>query len=321
MIRFVLALALSLAMQSTASTQQGWPDKPMRVIVPLPAGAAVDVVGRLIMSRLAERLGQIIVVENRAGASGALAADAVAKAAPDGYTLGMATSTTHVTTAILNTKLPYDPVRDFAPVALIGLVPYTLAVAPKLPANNLKELLALAKAKPKTLSYSTVGVASQGHLAAELMSTMAGIQLNHVPYRTSSQAILDLAEGRIDITFGILGTLGPLIKDGRIRALAVTTEKRTADIPDVPTMAEAGLPGFEASLWFAVVAPAALPPALLTRLNREINAILGEPEIKRALSAHAITVELSTPDALRETIRVDIEKWRAIAVKAGVKPE
>ena len=321
MIRIALALALTLATLAPTSAQQNWPDKPIRVIVPLPAGAAVDVVGRLIMSRLAERLGQIIVVENRAGASGALAADAVAKAAPDGYTLGMATSTTHVTTAILNTKLPYDPVKDFAPVALIGLVPYTLAVAPKLPANNLKELLALAKAKPKTLSYSTVGVASQGHLAAELMSAMAGIQLNHVPYRTSSQAILDLAEGRIDITFGILGTLGPLIRDGRIRALAVTTEKRTADIPDVPTMAEAGLPGFEASLWFAVVAPAALPPALLTRLNREINAILGEPEIKRALSAHAITVELSTPDALRETIRVDIEKWRAIAVKAGVKPE
>jgi tripartite-type tricarboxylate transporter receptor subunit TctC len=326
MIRIVWVLALSLAMLPTAWSQQswaqqGWPDKPIRVIVPLPAGAAVDVVGRLIMNRLGERLGQIIVVENRAGASGALGAEAVAKAAPDGYTLGMATSSTHVTTAILNAKLPYDPVKDFAPVALIGLVPYTLAVAPKLPANNLKELLALAKAKPKTLSYSTIGVASQGHLAAELMSTMAGIQLNHVPYRTSFQAILDLAEGRIDITFGILSTLGPLIKDGRIRALAVTTEKRTADIPDVPTMAEAGLPGFEASLWFAVVAPAALPPALLTRLNREINAILSEPEITRALSAHAITVELSTPDVLRETIRVDIEKWRAIAVRAGVKAE
>jgi tripartite-type tricarboxylate transporter receptor subunit TctC len=326
MIRIVWVLALSLAMLPTTWSQQswaqqGWPDKPIRVIVPLPAGAAVDVVGRLIMNRLGERLGQIIVVENRAGASGALGAEAVAKAAPDGYTLGMATSSTHVTTAILNAKLPYDPVKDFAPVALIGLVPYTLAVAPKLPANNLKELLALARAKPKTLSYSTIGVASQGHLAAELMSTMAGIQLNHVPYRTSFQAILDLAEGRIDITFGILSTLGPLIKDGRIRALAVTTEKRTADIPDVPTMAEAGLPGFEASLWFAVVAPAALPPALLTRLNREINAILSEPEITRALSAHAITVELSTPDALRETIRVDIEKWRAIAVRAGVKPE
>src|SRR3954471_18496241 len=240
MIRFILALVLTFATLAPASTQQGWPEKPIRVIVPLPAGAAVDVVGRLIMTKLAERLGQIIVVENRAGASGALASEVVAKAPPDGYTLGMATSTTHVTTAILNAKLSYDPVKDFAPVALIGLVPYTLAVAPKLPANNLKELLALAKAKPKTLSYSTVGNASQAHLATELMSTMAGVELNHVPYRTSSQAILDLAEGRIDITFGVLGTMLPLLKEGRIRALAVTTEKRNADIPDVPTMAEAG---------------------------------------------------------------------------------
>jgi tripartite-type tricarboxylate transporter receptor subunit TctC len=200
-------------------------------------------------------------------------------------------------------------------------VPFTLAVAPKLPANNLKELLALAKAKPKMLSYSSVGNASQAYLATELMSTMAGVELNHVPYRTSSQAILDLAEGRIDITFGLLATMLPLLKEGRIRALAVTSEKRAADIPDVPTMAEAGLPGFEASLWFAVVAPAALPPALLARLNREINAILTEPEIQRVLSAQAITVELKTPEALRETIRVDIEKWRAIAVKAGVKAE
>jgi len=323
--RIALTLAFTLATLATAAAQtrpeQGWPDKPIRVIVPLPAGAAVDIIGRLIMNRLGERLGQIIVVENRAGASGALASDAVAKAAPDGYTLGMATSTTHVTTAILNAKLPYDPVKDFAPVALVGLVPYTLAVAPKLPAANLKELLALAKAKPKTLSYSSVGNASQAHLAAELMSAMAGIELNHVPYRTSSQAILDLAEGRIDITFGILGTLLPLIKEGRIRALAVTTEQRNADIPDVPTMAEAGLPGFETSLWFAVVAPAAIPPALLARLNREINTILGEPDIKRGLAGHAITVELSTPDALRELIRVDIEKWRAIAVRAGVKAE
>ena len=326
MMRFVWVLALSLAMLPAAWlqqawAQQGWPEKPIRVIVPLPAGSAVDVVGRLIMTKLGERLGQIMVVENRAGASGALASEVIAKAAPDGYTLGMATSTTHVTTAILNAKLPYDPVKDFAPVALIGLVPYTLAVAPKLPANNLKELLALAKAKPKMLSYSSVGNASQAYLATELMSTMAGVELNHVPYRTSSQAILDLAEGRIDITFGLLATMLPLLKEGRIRALAVTTEKRTEDIPDVPTMAEAGLPGFEASLWFAVVAPAALPPALLTRLNREINAILTEPEVKRVLSAQAITVELRTPEALRETIRVDIEKWRAIAVKAGVKAE
>jgi tripartite-type tricarboxylate transporter receptor subunit TctC len=321
MIRIALALAFTIAAMASASAQPNWPEKPIRVIVPLPAGSAVDVVGRLIMNKLGARLGQTIVVENRPGASGALASDAVAKAAPDGYTLGMATSTTHVTTAILNAKLPYDPVKDFAPVALIGIVPYTLAVAPKLPANSLSELLALAKAKPNTLSYSSVGNASQAHLAAELMSTMTGVKLNHVPYRTSSQAILDLAEGRIDITFGILGTLLPLIKEGRIRALAVTTEKRTDYAPDVPTMAEAGLPGFEATLWFAVVAPAAIPPALLARLNGEINSILQDPDVKRGLSGHAITIEPSTPEKLRETIRLDIEKWREIAVKAGVKAE
>src|SRR5262245_43163502 len=223
----LLAGALSLGTSDAGIAQPAnvrWPDKPMRMIVPLPAGAAVDIVARLICQRLGERLGQTIVIENRAGASGALAADAVAKAPADGYTLGMATSTTHVTTAILNAKLPYDPVKDFVPVALIGVVPYVLSVSPGLPAKNLSALLALAKAKPKTLNYSSVGNASQAHLATELMSTMAGVQLNHVPYRTSSQAILDLAEGRIDITFGVLGTSLPLIRDGKIRALAVTTE-------------------------------------------------------------------------------------------------
>jgi tripartite-type tricarboxylate transporter receptor subunit TctC len=309
-----------------AMAQQGgagarWPEKPIRMIVPLPAGSAVDIVARLVCQKLGERLGQTIVVENRPGASGALAADLVAKAAPDGYTLGMATSTTHVTTAILNAKLPYDPVKDFVPVALIGVVPYVLAVSPALPAKSVAELLALAKAKPKTLSYSSVGNASLAHLATELMSTMAGVELNHVPYRTSSLAAIDLSEGRIDITFGVLGTLLPLIKDNKVRALAVTTAHRSEDVPNVPTMAEAGLPGFEASLWFAVVAPAAMPAALVARLNRELNAILGDPEVKKALAVQAIEVELSTPDKLREIIRADIEKWRAVAAKVGIKPE
>jgi tripartite-type tricarboxylate transporter receptor subunit TctC len=240
---------------------------------------------------------------------------------PDGYTLGMATSTTHVTTAILNSKLPYDPVKDFVPVALIGIVPYVLTVSPTLPVKNLSELLALAKAKPGTLNYSSVGLGSLAHLATELMSTMAGIQLNHIPYRANGPAILDLSEGRIDISFGVLGTSLSLIREGKIRALAVTTEKRDESVPDVPTMAEAGLPGFEASLWFAVVAPAAMPPAILARLNRELNTILGEADVKKSLRGQAIDVELSTPEKLRELIRTDIEKWRGIAAKAGVKPE
>src|SRR5215203_705196 len=325
MMRVAIALVLSFAMASGALAQSGaegrWPDKPIRMIVPLPAGSAVDIVARLICTKLSERIGQTIVIDNRSGASGAIASDVVAKSAPDGYTLGMATSTTHVTTAILNSKLPYDPVKDFVPVALIGIVPYVLAVSPQLPAKNLSELLALAKAKPRTLNYSSVGLGSLAHLAAELMSTMAGVELNHIPYRANGPAILDLSEGSIDISFGVLGTSLPLIREGKIRALAVATEKRTEELPDVPTMTESGLSGFEASLWFAVVAPAAMPPAILGRLNRELNAILSEAEVKKSLKGQAIDIELSTPEKLRELIGADIEKWRAIAAKAGVKPE
>jgi tripartite-type tricarboxylate transporter receptor subunit TctC len=321
--RLVVALLLAIGMVGSAGAQTGdrWPEKPIRMIVPLPAGSAVDIVARLISQKLGERLNQTIVVDNRPGASGAIASDVVAKSPGDGYTLGMATSTTHVTTAILNAKLPYDPVKDFVPVALIGVVPYVLAVSPNLPAKTVPELLALAKSKPKTLSYSSVGNASLAHLATELMSSMTGVELNHVPYRTSSQATIDLAEGRIDITFGVLGTLLSMIKEKKIRALAVSTEHRSEDIPDVPTMAEAGVPGFEASLWFALVAPSALPAPLVERLNREVNTILGDPEVKKALALQAIQVELSTPDKLREAIRLDIEKWRAIAAKLGIKAE
>jgi tripartite-type tricarboxylate transporter receptor subunit TctC len=320
MTRMAFALMLAIATATTAFAQS-WPEKPIRMIVPLPAGAAVDVVGRLICTRLSERLGQTIVVENRAGASGTLASDAVAKAAPDGYTLGMATSTTHVSSIILNAKLPYDPVKDFVPISLIGVAPYVLTVYPNLPAKNLAELVALAKAKPKTLTYSSIGNASLGHLATELMASMADVQLVHIPYRSTAQAVLDLAEGRIDVTFGLLGSNLPLIREGKIRPLAVTAVRRAEDVPEVPTMAEAGLPGFEASLWFAVVAPAGLPPATVDRLNREINAILGEADVKKALAAQATQIELSTPEKLRALIRADIEKWRAVADKLGIKPE
>jgi tripartite-type tricarboxylate transporter receptor subunit TctC len=320
MTRLVLALMMLIGAMAGASAQS-WPDKPIRMIVPLPAGAAVDVVGRLICTKLGERLGQTIVIENRAGASGQLAADAVAKAAPDGYTLGMATSTTHVTTAILNPKLPYDPVKDFVPLAMIGIAPYVLTVYPKLPVKDLKELLALAKAKPKGLSYSSVGNGSLGHLATELMASIAGVQFNHVPYRSTAQAVLDLSEGRIDITFGLLGSNLPLMRDGKIRALALTTDERMPQVPEVPTFAEAGLKGMEASLWFAVVGPAALPGPIVERLNREINAVLDEPEVKNALYQQAITVEQSSPSELREQIKSDIDKWRAVAARLGIKPE
>ena len=317
------AFAIVLAMAATtAASAQEWPSqKPIRMIVPLPAGTAVDTVGRLINNKLSVRLGQTIVVENRAGASGMLAAEAVAKAAPDGYTLGMATSTTHVTAAIANAKLPYDPVKDFVPLAMVGVAPYVLTVNPGLPAKNVQELLALAKAKPKTLSYSSVGYASVAHLATELMASKAGVEFNHVPYRSTTQAVMDLAEGRIELTFGLLGTNLAMIRDDKIRALVVTSEKRMPQAPDVPTFIESGMPEMDASLWFAVIGPARLPKSIVARLNQEINAILKEPDVQDVLDKQAIAVEISTPEALRAQIAADIEKWREVARVAGVKPE
>jgi tripartite-type tricarboxylate transporter receptor subunit TctC len=323
-MRVFLAVLLAVGSAAPALAQSAearWPDHPIRMIVPLPAGAAVDIVARLLGQRLGERLGQPIIVENRPGASGAIASDVVAKAAPDGYTLGMATSTTHVTTAILNARLPYDPVKDFVPVALIGKVPYVLTVSPRLPVRDVGELIALARTKPRGLNYSSVGQGSLAHLALELLSSQTGIELNHIPYRTSSQAVLDLSEGRIDVTFGVLGTSLPLIRDGKIRALAIAVPERDPAAPEIATMAEAGIPDFEASLWFAVVAPAAMPPALVRRLNQELADIMRGLEVKKGLAAQAINPESAPPEQLREYIRRDIEKWRAVAVKVGIKPE
>jgi tripartite-type tricarboxylate transporter receptor subunit TctC len=303
----------------TAAAQDGWPSRQIRLVVPLPAGASVDVVGRLIAAKLGEKLGHTVVIENRAGASGAIGADAVAKSPPDGYTLGMATTTTHVTNAIVNPKLAYDPVKDFTPVGLIGVVPYVLSVSPKLPVNNVKDLLALAKSKPGVLNYSSVGLGSVAHLATELLSSMTGIKLNHVPYRSASQAVIDLAEGRIDITFGTLGSSQPLIKDRKIKPLAVSTVTRAKQAPAIPTMVEAGVPGFEVSLWFALVAPANLPQPIAARLNRDLNTIITNPVVIKGLDVQAMQTQPSTLAEMRDRIKNDLTKWRDIAIKAGIK--
>jgi len=320
MKRLFAALVLTVA-TVTATSAQEWPSRPIRMVVPLPAGAAVDVIGRLVAAKVGERLGQTIVIENRAGASGAIGADAVAKAAPDGYTLGMATTTTHVTNAIVNPKLAYDPVKDFTPIGLIGVVPYALSVSPKLPVNNVRELIALAKSKPGALSYSSVGLGSVAHLATELLSNMTGIKLNHVPYRSASQAVIDLAEGRIDITFGTLGSSLPLIKEGKIKLLAVSTARRAKQVPEIPTIAEAGVPGFETSLWFALVAPANLPRPIAERLNRELNAILPDAAVQKGFDVQATQSEPTTLQGMADLIRTDLTRWREIAAKAGVKGE
>jgi tripartite-type tricarboxylate transporter receptor subunit TctC len=321
MKRTATVLLLSFALTTAALAQETWPNRQIRLIAPLPAGSSVDVIGRLVAAKLGERLGQTVVVENRAGASGAIGSDAVAKSTPDGYTLGMATTTTHVTNAIVNSKLVYDPVKDFTAVAMVGVVPYVLSVSPKLPVKNVSELIALAKSKPGALNYSSVGLGSVAHLATELMSNITGIKLNHVPYRASSQAVIDLAEGRIDITFGTLGSSLPLIRDGKVKVLAVSSARRVSQLPDVPTMIESGVPGFEMSLWFAMVGPANLPKPIAARLNKELNAIVSDPAVIKGLDAQAMQSDPVPFERMDGVISKDLTRWREIAAKAGVKAQ
>lgn len=319
MKRFAIALLSMIAVATAAIAQDAWPSRQIRLIAPLPAGSSVDVIGRLVAAKLGERLGQTVVIENRAGASGAIASDAVAKSVPDGYTLGMATTTTHVTNAIVNSKLAYDPVKDFTPIAMIGVVPYVLSVSPQLPVKTVAELIALAKSKPGKLNYSSVGLGSVAHLATELLSNRTGIKLNHVPYRASSQAVIDLAEGRIDITFGTLGSSLPLIRDGKVKVLAISTAKRASQVPNVPTLIESGVPGFEMSLWFAMVGPANLPKPIAARLNKEVNAIVNDPAVVKGLYTQAMDPEPIPFERMGDVIRNDLARWREIAANAGVK--
>ena len=322
MRRLIIALlALAAAPAWAESAETNWPTKPVRFIVPFPGGAAVDGVARVVGHELAARLGRQFVIDNRVGASGSVGALAVARASADGYTIGLATTSTHAVAVSLNRDLPYDPLKDFAPVGMIGSSPYVLVVYPGLAANNLAELVALAKAKPRFLNYASVGPASLANLSAELLAQATQIQLTHVPYRSSPQALLDLMEGRIQLQFGTLGPSLPYIRDGKVRALAVTSAKRVSALPDVPTFMEAGIDGYEASLWMALVAPAATPGAIVNRLNRELNAVLQLPALRASLAAQGVEAEPGTSDDLRARIRTDVEKWRRVVTRAGITAE
>jgi tripartite-type tricarboxylate transporter receptor subunit TctC len=311
-----------VAVTAIAQTgDDGWPERPVRLVVPFPAGSSTDIIARIVAQKLSHRFGQQIVIENRAGASGNIGADAVAKAAPDGYTMGIATASTHAVAASLSTNLPYDPIKDFAPVAMIGSQPYVLVLQPALPARNLAELIALAKAKPGTLNYGSAGVASLAHLATALFASMAGVNIVHVPYKSSSQSMTDMITGRLDMQFATIAPSLPNIRAGQLRALATSGKTRVAALPELPTVAEAGLAGYEAALWVSLVMPSATPPTMIARLNREVNDILKSTEGTEALVAQGMVAEPGPPEALTERIRGDLEKWRGVAVKAGIRAE
>ncbi len=321
MIRSSLALIAAAMIATSAQAQDAWPSKPIRLIAPFPPASTSDVIGRVLGQKLGQRLGQPVVVDNRVGASGNIGADAIAKAAPDGYTIGIVTSSTHAVAVSLSSKLPYDPLKDFTPIGMLANSPYVLVLYPGVPAKDVKELVALAKAKPGTLNYGSAGPASLAHLAAALFATLSDIQLTHVPYKSSAQSAVDLISGRMDMQFATIAPTLANIRANQLRALAVTGRKRSDALPDVPTMDEAGVKGYEATLWFALVGPAGLPAAIAAKLNREAIDILNSAEMKEALAQQGMVPDPSTPDALVAQIREDIGKWRDVIAKAGIKPE
>ena len=323
-MRSLLVLLGLLAIAPAARAQSGadaWPNRPVHFLVPSQAGGAGDIVCRLVAQRLSDRLGQQFVIDNRPGAGGVVGVDALARAEPDGYTIGQITASTQTTAAALASKLPYDPIKSFALISTTGSLPYVLAIYPGLPAHNLAELIALAKAKPHSLDSAAFGTSSIGSLASVLFAVRAGIALNQVPYRSTAQAMLDVVGGRVAMQFGTLPPTLPLIRDGKLRPLGVTGAARSASLPDVPTIAEAALPGYEAVLWQAIAAPAGTPEPIVARLSRETAAILAEPATVATLAEQGVEAAASSPQALAARITADVEKWRDVVAKAGIKPE
>ncbi|MBC7781326.1 MAG: tripartite tricarboxylate transporter substrate binding protein [Proteobacteria bacterium] len=303
---------MPLKLHAQASTP-GWPVKPLRVIVPFPAGSAADAATRVITIRLADQLGQQMIIDNRSGASGNIGAELAARAAPDGYTTLVGTTSTHAVAASLNEKLSYDPVRDFAPVTLFGSSPYIVLVHPSVPVTTMRELVAYAKARPGMVNYASAGTASLAHLGTELFSSLAGVRMNHVPYKSSALSVVDLVAGRIELLFGTPAPVLTHLRAGKLRALAVTSARRASFVPDLPTVAESGWPGYELSLWFGLFAPAATPRAIVERLNVETRKVLAAPDTRDALALQGLEPTPTTPAEFAAMIRAEITRWRKAA--------
>jgi len=309
------------ALAASSTPAQTYPAKPIRVIMAQAPGSATDVVARTIANKLQEALGQPLVIDARPGAGGTLGTDIAAKAPPDGYNLFMANNSTHGSNPALYAKLPYDAVKDFAPIIFVAATPYVLCVHPSLPVTTVKQLIALAKSKPGQINYASAGNGSTHHLSGELLKTMAGIDIVHVPYKGTTPALAGLIGGEVSIMFATVTGAAPQIKAGRIKGLAVTTPKRSEMMPGVPTISEAALPGFEMLSWFGLLAPAATPRAIVSRMNTETSKVLAMPEIRSALGAQGLEPRGGTPEQFGDYIKGEIAKVTKIAKAAGVKAE
>lgn len=316
-----LLLGLALAVDLPAANGQitGYPDKPVKIFVGFAAGGGTDVAARILAQKLTETLGQSIVVENRPGASGMIAAETLAKSAADGYTLMMGSQTTLAVAPALYRKFSIDAARDFVAVAPAGVSPLVLVVHPSVPVRSVKELIALGKAKPGAINFGSGGLGTTPHMAGELFSLQAGIKMVHVAYRGEAPAINDLLGGQLDLIFANLSAVIGNVKAGSLRALAVTSAQRAATAPEIPTIAEVALPGFEAATWFALVAPAGTPRDIVLRLNSEVTRLVGRAEVRQRFADLGMTVDAATPDALDGYIKTEIAKWSKVIKDADIR--
>ena len=309
---------LAAAVLAAPALAQDYPSKPVRIIVPFPPGGSTDIITRTIGQKLSEDWKQAVVVDNRPGAGANIGAEALVKSAPDGYTLFMA-STIHSINPSLYPKLPYDPVKDFTPIIAVAETAQVLVIHPSVPANNLKEFIALLKAQPGRLAYSSAGNGSQPHLAAELFKMMTRTYMLHIPYKGGPPAMTDLLAGQVQASFATAPSAVPHVKSGKIRALGVSTRARVPALPEVPTLIEAGLPGYDASGFFGLVAPAGLSPALVERINASVTRVLKEPAIRRSLSEQGAEPMTSTPAEYAALIRDEVSKWGKVVRESGAK--
>jgi len=316
-----LLAVLFLAFAATPAAAQTYPSKPIRILIAQAPGSATDVISRVVANRLQELLGQPVVIEARPGAGGVVGTEAAARSAPDGYTLFMANNSTHGSNPALYAKLPYDAVGDFAPITLVAKVPYVLVVDPALPAKNVQELIALAKSRPGKMNYASAGNGSTHQFCAELLKSTAGVDIAHIPYKGSPPGVAAVLAGEVQMMFANLTDIGSQLKSGRLRPLAVTVSSRAPLIPEVPTLAEAGLPGFDIGSWFGLLAPAGTPAPVIARLNAETVQVLGRDDVKATLGAQGLDLAPGTPEAFAAHIKSEIAKFSRIARSAGIKAE
>lgn len=314
--RFALILIALFCGSAQADT---WPDKPIKIIIGFPPGGATDIISRDFAAKLAEELKQQVIIENKPGAGGTIGADAVAKAVPDGYTLTIGTTSNHAIAVSLYKKLPYDPVKDLVPITMLAVSQNVVVINPALPINNLKELVAFAKANPGKLNFGSSGNGTISHLTGELFNTLNGTQITHIPYKGSAFVFPDLLSGQISLMYDSTISIGALVKSGKVKALAVTSAKRSRLMPDIPTVAESGYPGFESTNFFGFFAPAGTPREIILKLHAASIKVLAKPEIQERFALQGAEVVANRPDEAMSMLKSDIAKWAEVAKKSGAR--